>query len=132
MCQSGARVVQEQVLTELSTDDLRTFVVWLPRYPGDERATALASAGLVTDARTRQFWDDEAALGEQFGRVLPLPDRQQFAWDVYMVFDRRTQWDQTPPEPADWMHQLGPDTSEARRLDGDVLRGIVESLVRDL
>ncbi len=104
------------------------FVVWTPRYPGDNRAKAEAATKLVSDSRTSHFWDGKRYLGKEFGQILTLPGKRKFAWDVYLVFDARAKWKKTPPEPAEWMHQLGGDE---RRLDGEKLREVVAALLKE-
>jgi hypothetical protein len=128
MCRQGAREVQEKVLALLPSDNLKVFVVWTPRYPGDNRGKAVAATELVGDKRASHFWDGGRHLGTDYGKVLKLPGKRQFAWDVYLAFDARARWEKTPPVPAEWMHQLGGDE---RRLDGDKLREAVATLLKE-
>ena len=129
MCLSGAREVQQKTLLKLKSDELRVFVVWLPRYNGDNRTKAVAATQIVSDPRARHFWDGDGTLGKRFGKVLSLPDSRDFAWDVYLAFDRSMVWDSMPPQPAYWMHQLGPNTNDKRRLAGETFRIQLERML---
>ena len=131
MCQSGAREVQQKVLAKLKSEKMQVFVVWLPRYQGDDRNKAVLAANIVSDPRATHYWDGKGALGVRFGKTLDLPDNRNFAWDVYLAFDHTTQWKESLPQPAYWMHQLGPDTTEKRRLDGNQFRRAIRQLIQD-
>jgi hypothetical protein len=120
--------VQEKVLDRIASDNLEAFVVWTPRYFGDNRAKALASTKLVGDKRATHFWDGTGWLGKHYGKALKLPGRRAFAWDVYFVFDADATWGEAPPEPVEWMHQLG--GTDGRQLDAEKLREIVGSRLK--
>jgi hypothetical protein len=120
--------VQEEVLDKINSDKLRAFVVWTPRYFGDNRTKALASMKLVGDKRATHFWDRTGWLGKHYGKALKLPGKRIFAWDVYFVFGADATWDKAPPEPIEWMHQLG--GTEERRLDAEKLREIVRGRLK--
>jgi hypothetical protein len=51
------------------------------------------------------------------------------AWDVYFVFGPEARWDDQPPAPTYWMHQLGRAAPEDLRLDGDQLARVVVGLL---
>ena len=120
--------MQEKVLDQIASDKLKAFVLWTPRYPGDNRAKALESMKLVGDKRATQYWDGGRWLGRQYGKTLKLPGNRSFAWDVYLVFDADARWRESPPAPLEWMHQLGGD--DGRRLDGDKLRETIRGRLK--
>ncbi len=120
MCQVGARVVQKEALAEIESKKLKVYVVWLPRFPGDSRERAIEAMKLVPDSRASHFWDGDGSLGGAYGKVVDLPENQDFAWDVYFVFDPKEKWGDTPPVPDFWMHQLAAGTQN--RLDGKRFR----------
>jgi len=122
----GARVVRDQVLNNLSRGKFKAYVVWTPVLFGDCREAAEESLREVPDPRVTHFWDNDKALGKKFGHLLELPHGKKFAWDVYLLYDARAYWGDHPPEPNDWMHQLGQDE---RRLDGEKLRKKVAALL---
>ncbi|WP_144975397.1 hypothetical protein [Bremerella volcania] len=109
------------------------FVVWLPRYPGDNREKAVTATRNVSDSRAHHFWDAEAMLSKRYGRILGLPEGKQFAWDTYMVFDADATWIDTPPTPANWMHQMGGalGRSHPRWLDPDRFKGSLIELLKE-
>jgi hypothetical protein len=128
MCRAGAQEVQEKALAQVDSDKLTVYVVWIPRFPFDSRAAAQQAMELVPDKRARHFWDASGHLGKEYGKIIKLPGKRDFAWDVYFVFDPKAEWVDTPPTPDFWMHQLG-GTEPANRLDGEKFR---DAIVRRL
>jgi hypothetical protein len=59
----------------------------------------------IVDGRARHYWDGSQALGDAFSPILEI--RARMAWDVYLLFDAKTEWKDAPPKPAHWLHQLG-------------------------
>ena len=115
--------MQEKVLGKIASDKLRVFVIWTPRYFGDNRQKATASMKLIGDKRATHFWDGKGWLGKHYGQALKLPGKRTFAWDVYFVFDADAVWGQEPPAPSEWMHQLG--GSDGKHLDPEKLADMV-------
>ena len=131
MCVEGARVVYEKALSRISSPDLSVFVIWTPRYPGDDRPTAVGAMNVVPDSRATHFWDANGHVPRPYGEILKLPEEEQVAWDTYMLYGRDSQWTKSPPPPEFWMHQmsmaLGRD--HPRWLDGDKLRIAIDRLL---
>lgn len=124
---SGARAVQTEVLDEIDDENLRVYVVWTPVLQEDGRSRAVNAVQQVSDGRALHLWDSDKSLGLSLGTTVTLPRGRELAWDTYFVFDSQSEWGDTPPEPADWMHQLGNDD---RTLDGSKLRSVVERLLK--
>lgn len=120
-------MVREQILENLNSDNVKVYVVWTPVLREDDRTTANEATQLIEDNRVQQFWDDDKSLGLSFGKIVTLPRKRTLAWDVYLIFDQESQWQDQPPVPADWMHQLGIDE---KTLDGKKLLESVQRLVR--
>jgi hypothetical protein len=52
------------------------------------------------------------------------------AWDVYLVFGPAAEWNERPPVPTYWMHQLSRGAAPADLwLDGEKLRRVVNNLL---
>ena len=121
-CRRGAEIVEKQALSQIKSDHLKVYVVWIRRFPlGDSRDAAQEATRLVPDGRSLHFWDGPGRLGQAYGKVVDLPHKKKFAWDVYFVFDAKAKWGDAPPKPDFWMHQLGgPDTGNM--LDGGKFR----------
>jgi hypothetical protein len=104
----------------------RVLVVWVPILDGDDRAAAGAACA-AGDPAARCFWDEGRHLSDALGRSLAIPGP---AWDVYLVYPGGARWEDGPPAPSSWMHQLSrPGPSGAPRLDGEALRVRLEQLV---
>jgi hypothetical protein len=128
MCRSGAQLVEDQALARIASDKLEVYVVWTKKLRLDNREAAVKATSLVTDRRAHHFWDPSGYLGKQYGKTLDLPGGRRFAWDVYLIFDAKASWAETPPAPSYWMHQLGGLKPEIR-LDGPRFR---EAIVQRL
>jgi hypothetical protein len=128
MCRMGATTVQKQALEQIQSDKVKVFVVWIKRFFGDSRDAAQEAMSLVPDGRARHFWDSSGRLSKRYAKVVELPGKKTFAWDVYFVFGPKAVWSETPPAPDFWMHQLG-GRDTGNMLDGRKFR---EAIARQL
>ena len=128
MCRQGASAIQATVLDAIDDPSLRAYIAWVPILPDDNEAAARESCELVTDARAAHFWDGQRALPDTFACVLGLPEGWP-AWDVYLAYPPDVLWDETPPAPAFWHHQLG-DLDLAPKLDAPEFEHQIGNLMR--
>ena len=127
MCRQGASVIQNAVLEAIEDPSLRAYVVWVPVLPADLSAAAQEACSLVPDRRASHFWDSGGALARTFSRVLGLPLGSP-AWDVYLAYPPGMRWEEEPPEPPYWQHQLG-GLVVAPQLDGEKLAAHVRLIL---
>jgi hypothetical protein len=106
----------------------KVFVVWIKRFFGDSQEGAQEAMPLVPDRRARHFWDGSGQLRKRYGKIVELPGKRNFEWDVYFVFGPKAEWTENPPTPDFWMHQLA-CRDIGNLLDGGKLR---EAVVRQL
>ena len=106
---------------------MRALIAWVPILPGDSEDAAQESASLVPDARASHYWDAEKALPPLFAPLLGLP-KDWPAWDVYLAYPAGATWDDEPPAPAFWHHQLG-DLDIAPKLDGEAFEKQLRELM---
>lgn len=104
----------KSVLKDFPKADLDVSIVWIDMLPNDNAAAAAKSAKIFDDPRVRQFHDSRATrlAGKAFAHGL-IREGAGVAWDIYMFYDKDARWDDHPPEPIEWMHQL----SGGRRAD---------------
>jgi hypothetical protein len=104
-------------------------IVWIPMLPGDSENAARAATVLIPDARARHYFDPD----RQAGRVLAsrMGGQGEIAWDMYLFFPPDVAWEDEPPMPADWVHQLGEAawTDPTRYHHGDDLVAALERLL---
>jgi hypothetical protein len=104
------------VLKRQASDELRTYVVWVPKFRATDEHVAVA-ARYVPDTRATHFWDAHEVLVRGFRAALNLSED---AWDVYLLYGREARWvTPLPPPPSYWMHQLG--TPDAPRVSAPYL-----------
>jgi hypothetical protein len=78
----------------------------------------------------QHFWDPDGTLAAPFKSVLALPGRVR-AWDVYLLYPPGARWDDLPPAPAYWQHQLGDEVKAlAPVLDAEAMLVQARKLLR--
>lgn len=127
MCRQGASVIQSEVLEQIDDPSLRAYIAWVPILPDDKQSEAAGSMTRISDGRAAHYWDEERALPDLVAPVLPLPEGWP-AWDVYLAYPPGVRWEQAPPAPAFWHHQLG-DEPAAPKLDGAAFAEQLRSLL---
>jgi hypothetical protein len=70
----------------------------------DTEAIAIKSAGMFNDPRVHQFYNSDKHAGKVIANCLGWNGK--VAWDTYLFYEAGLEWVKTPPQPADWMHQL--------------------------
>ncbi len=117
------------MLEKIPDPNLRVYVVWLPVLrSGAHEPAARREAGRIPDSRAVRFSDPEAQLGRLYSGILHLAPGLP-AWDVYFVFGPNVRWQDEPPVPTYWMHQLGRAGPPELRLDGNQLARVVSGLL---
>lgn len=128
MCRQGSSAIQSAVLETIPEASLRAYVAWVPILEGDGEGAAQESKALVADGRASHYWDEGRGLPDVFAKLLALPEGW-LAWDVYLAYPSGVRWEEEPPAPSFWHHQL-PELTLAPRLDGEVfaegVRGLLE------
>lgn len=112
------------MLGDLKGQDVKVYSVWQPILPSDVKLTVGRATKTLPDARVSHYWDVEDTLTKAFAPVLSL---EQDAWDVYLLYDKDAEWNDTPPKPAYWQEQLG--ISEETKLDGPKLTVEINKLL---
>lgn len=103
-CISGAVTVNESIVKGFGVADIDVNVVWIDVLPSDGSISAIRASTIFSDPRVTQFHDPNQLLGNAFagGLVTSGP-----AWDVYLFYPAGVRWDEAPPAPVAWAHQLG-------------------------
>ena len=103
-CLRGASDLQRGVFGPIRSDQLRGYIVWVPKLDAHEKNVPEATH-TVADPRGSHFWDSDAVLVHAYDTLLGLATD---AWDMYLLYGPDAQWNgATPPRPQYWMHQLG-------------------------
>lgn len=118
----------KSVLEDFPKADIDVSIIWIDMLRSDNAAAAAKIAKMFDDPRVRQFHDprDSRLAGKAFAHGL-IREGAGVAWDIYMFYDKDARWDEHPPKPIDWMHQL----SGGRRADATRFR-TGDALVEEL
>jgi hypothetical protein len=119
--------VQEEVLAKISDPALRVYVVWEPICKGDSRGAAEEAVREVPDRRATHYWAGDRELGDRVSPVIGL--KGETAWDVYLLYPPNVKWEEKPPTPVFFMHQLQGRLPEELCLDATKLAERVRQLL---
>ena len=132
ICVSGAMSAADSVLSMPRAEDFRLYILWLPVLEGDTpQAAEQVQERLPTDDRLMHFWDHDLKLSQAFHRLLQVgrrPRPHHIAWDIFLLYGAGTVWNEEPPMPEFWMHQLF--LEDVPELDAAVLKSQLERSLR--
>lgn len=119
----------QNVLKAVPDERLQMYVIFDPVFGGNFNRASRKLANQLTDRRVRYFKDPDSLSGMLWEKVLKT--ERAIAWDVYLLYDADAQWENEPPKPAFWMHQLGGVTI-APRLDEEKFTEELKALLKKL
>ena len=70
----------------------------------DSMEAALPSVKNLGDSRFRHFYDQNQIVGKEIAKSIGWDGH--VAWDIYLFYAPNTEWNNVPPAPEHWMHQL--------------------------
>jgi hypothetical protein len=95
----------KKVLKDVPDDRVAAYVIWDPIYGGNFDSESKNLPKTFRDKRVHYFKDPNSLAGTQWRQVLKL--FRPVAWDVYLLYGADAEWQEEPPQPDFWMHQLG-------------------------
>ena len=128
MCRWGFSNIVK-TLKRVTDNRVRAYIVWLPVFGGDFKGEARRLSNSFRDKRVTYFLDPDSSTGKQWERVLQT--QRLIAWDVYLLYGADAQWEDEPPQPAYWMHQLG-GVTKAPRLDEATFTAKLKSMLDEM
>ena len=88
---------------------------------GDSYEAAQKAVGKFKDVRVRQFFDPRKTAGKAFSKSLGHDG--DVAWDFYLFYPVQSEWQELPPVPQVFMHQLRDSWADQNRLfEKDMLK----------
>lgn len=70
----------------------------------DTLEAALPSVKYLRDKRFRHFYDQDQIVGKEIAKSIGWDGH--VAWDIYLFYAPEAGWNNLPPAPKNWMHQL--------------------------
>lgn len=115
------------MLKKLKDPKPQFFVVWTSVYGTDNLDMAQEGASILRDPRVKNYYEAKPKVVMDFGKLVELPRDAPLAYDVYFLYDGKTEWKNTPPKPHEWWHQVidGP-----KFLDANDLKIGIEKLLK--
>ena len=116
-----------EILEAVDSPFLRFDFVWVPMLPSDDEEFVERGMPVNPDPRARVWWDGDLEIGQVIGDELGV----SVAWDVYLLFEEGSTWEEVGPgDPDFFMHQLsGLDTD--RYLDPEGFQQELEARLPD-
>lgn len=118
-----------KTLKSVTDDRVRAYIVWLPIFGGDFKGEARKLSNSFRDKRVSYYLDPNSETGKQWEHVLKT--ERFIAWDVYLLYSGDADWQDDPPLPAFWMHQLGGVTT-APTLDEPVFTAKLKEVLHEM
>ena len=118
----------KSVIESFPEADISIAIVWINKLAADSRKAAEESSGIFSDPRICQFYDPQLLCGRVVADSLGWQDR--VAWDIYLFYAAGSKWNETPPAPIHWMHQLTDPWADPDRLrmGDDLVRELAKSM----
>jgi hypothetical protein len=117
-----------KTLKSVTDDRVKAYVVWLPIFGGDFRGEARKLSNSFRDKRVSYYIDAGSLTGNVWEPVLKT---ERFAWDVYLLYGGAANWEQEPPSPDYWMHQLY-GVTKAPRLDEATFTAKLRAMLEEM
>lgn len=133
-CLQGAESIQKTVLEKVKDKDISVIIIWTNMVKTDDQSSAYKAASLFKDPSIVQYFD----AGNKFGDVVAqrLNPQGKKAWDIYMFFDKDTQWSKDFPRPFEYAHQLSssihPWVDKTKYFSGNDLTKRLEDITNSL
>jgi hypothetical protein len=96
--------VLETLSVKFPHADLCALIVWIPILVKDSMKEALPSVSILGDSRFKHFYDHNQCVGRAIANSVGWVGR--VAWDIYLFYEPNLVWNEDPPQPSYWMHQL--------------------------
>ena len=88
-------------------------IVWMNMLPLDGMVAARLAARSMQAPSVHHFHDPSKQTGRAVAQSLGAPGK--VAWDIYLFYAQGAAWDQGPPPPTRWAHQLGDSWADPAR-----------------
>ena len=100
--------------------------------PNDTLEAATQTAAPFSDDRVRHFFDAHKTVGKAIAESLGWSE--QIAWDIYLFYAPGQKWEEHPPSPIAYAHQLTNAWADRDhyRVAADLtkeLKGVMEKMI---
>ena len=96
--------MHENVFKNCPDANISGSIIWIPILEKDNLEAALPSVRALSDQRIQHFYDDHKTVGKIIADSVGW--QGNVAWDICLFYRPNVKWEDTPPKPKFWMHQL--------------------------
>ena len=96
--------VHEIIIGKFPDTDIAVSIVWIPILENDSIEAASPSVKYLNDNRFQHFYDQDQIVGKEIARSVGWDGH--VAWDIYLFYAPHAGWNDGPPAPKTWAHQL--------------------------
>ena len=96
--------MKEAILQADPPADISVAIAWIHMLPLDSAVVARRMARAMRDPRVQHFHDPHKRAGAAVAGSLGAAEK--LAWDIYLFYPAGVGWQDGPPPPAMWVHQL--------------------------
>jgi len=96
--------VRKVLIEESAHADVEIMLVWIDMLAEDNVATASTASKIFQYDRVIQFHDPNRLAGKAIAESLGA--NHSIAWDMYLFYKAGSKWEEKPPVPLGWAHQL--------------------------
>lgn len=96
--------MRQSVLEAYPDVDVAVAIVWINMMESDDATAVDNISKTFTDKRVRQFFDPDQSVGKAV--AASLGSEGEVSWDTYLFYAPGLRWEDLPPAPTGYMHQL--------------------------
>ncbi|MBT8350465.1 MAG: hypothetical protein KJO26_04430 [Deltaproteobacteria bacterium] len=113
--------MHKNVFESFPKTDINGSIVWINMLPEDSLEAALPTIKLLNDDRIQHFYDPNQISGKEIATSVGWDGH--VAWDIYLFYPPTMEWEDVPPKPITWMHQVSDDWAKTKHYHtGDDLK----------
>jgi hypothetical protein len=103
-CLNAVRSIRRAIQAGPTDAPIAASILWVDVTPFDSADEVERVTRLVDIEGVRQYHDPTGWTGRRVAASLGFPE--QLAWDVFLLYRPGLAWNEKPPAPTEWVHQL--------------------------
>lgn len=105
------------------------YTIWLPILGNDTQESAELRSKELSDKRLSHYWDGNKLTMAEWKKVLKT---EASPWDVYYLYDSKSQWKSVTIAPVYWQQQLQSFKDLAPKLNREELEKKIKEMIAEI